>query len=98
MSVPGVSLSEYQRRALGEMGIDLWRPEAAEPVAVADAWGELQQRVAGCRACALAEGRTQAVFGTGDPAATWMIIGEAPGAEEDRRGEPFVGPRRPVAE
>lgn len=47
--------------------------------------------VADCHLCALADGRTQTVFGTGDPGARCMIIGEAPGAEEDRRGEPFVG-------
>ena len=52
---------------------------------------ELKSAVAECRLCALAGGRTQTVFGTGDPGARCMIIGEAPGAEEDRRGEPFVG-------
>lgn len=54
-------------------------------------WDELQARVAGCTLCALHKGRTQAVFGVGDHAARWMIIGEAPGADEDRQGEPFVG-------
>jgi DNA polymerase len=52
---------------------------------------ELAATVAGCRLCPLAEGRTQTVFGVGDAQARCMIIGEAPGAEEDRRGEPFVG-------
>lgn len=52
---------------------------------------ELKAAVAGCRLCALAGGRTQTVFGTGDAHARCMIIGEAPGAEEDARGEPFVG-------
>jgi uracil-DNA glycosylase family 4 len=47
--------------------------------------------VAGCRACRLCETRTQTVFGVGDPDPHWMVIGEAPGAEEDRIGEPFVG-------
>ena len=54
-------------------------------------WTALQQTVAGCQACALATTRTQAVFGVGDPHAEWLFIGEAPGAEEDKRGEPFVG-------
>ena len=54
-------------------------------------WEALQRDVAGCRLCALHEGRTQTVFGVGDANADWMLIGEAPGAEEDRRGEPFVG-------
>ncbi len=55
------------------------------------ALAELEATVAGCQACDLHEGRTQTVFGTGDPRARCMIIGEAPGAEEDARGEPFVG-------
>jgi DNA polymerase len=54
-------------------------------------WEALQARVLACTRCRLAESRTQAVFGVGNRQAAWMIIGEAPGAEEDRRGEPFVG-------
>lgn len=54
-------------------------------------WDALRDAVAGCRACPLHANRTQAVFGIGDPQASLMIIGEAPGAEEDRQGEPFVG-------
>ena len=52
-------------------------------------WQGLQSCVANCEACSLS--RTQTVFGVGDPAAEWLIVGEAPGAEEDKRGEPFVG-------
>lgn len=54
-------------------------------------WNALQQTVSSCQACALHEGRTQTVFGVGDPQARLMVIGEAPGADEDRQGEPFVG-------
>ncbi len=54
-------------------------------------WRELRQEVASCRACSLCETRTQTVFGVGNTRADWMLIGEAPGAEEDARGEPFVG-------
>ncbi|QTR55269.1 uracil-DNA glycosylase [Thiothrix unzii] len=54
-------------------------------------WQDLRAAVQSCTRCALAKTRTQAVFGTGDVQARWMIIGEAPGADEDRRGEPFVG-------
>lgn len=64
------------------------------PCADADAdldWDSLRKRVSQCRACGLHEGRTQAVLGAGDVQADLMIIGEAPGAEEDRQGEPFVG-------
>ena len=54
-------------------------------------WPDLKSTVAGCTACMLCEGRKNTVFGVGDEKADWMIIGEAPGAEEDARGEPFVG-------
>ena len=51
----------------------------------------LRSKVAACTACALHSGRTQTVFGVGNPRADWMFVGEGPGEEEDRRGEPFVG-------
>jgi DNA polymerase len=54
-------------------------------------WDALRAAVAGCRACALSETRRQTVFGTGPQDARWLLIGEAPGAEEDASGEPFVG-------
>jgi uracil-DNA glycosylase len=54
-------------------------------------WPELRARVAACTRCALCNTRTQTVFGVGNQSAEWLIVGEAPGAEEDRQGEPFVG-------
>ncbi|BAO44738.1 uracil-DNA glycosylase [Thiolapillus brandeum] len=54
-------------------------------------WEALEAAVAGCTACELHHGRKHTVFGVGDHNARLMIIGEAPGAEEDRQGEPFVG-------
>ena len=54
-------------------------------------WVQLRERVAACTRCGLAETRTQTVFGVGNQSAAWLIVGEAPGAEEDQRGEPFVG-------
>ncbi len=54
-------------------------------------WEALQQAVAHCHACDLAKTRTHTVFGVGNEAADWMIIGEAPGRDEDLKGEPFVG-------
>ncbi|MFU8895828.1 MAG: uracil-DNA glycosylase [Gammaproteobacteria bacterium] len=54
-------------------------------------WDALEARVSACKACALHSGRTRTVFGVGDRKADWLVVGEAPGAEEDRRGEPFVG-------
>lgn len=54
-------------------------------------WAALKSTVAGCTACPLCKTRTHTVFGVGDEQAEWMMVGEAPGAEEDARGEPFVG-------
>jgi DNA polymerase len=54
-------------------------------------WPELQARVANCKKCELHKTRSQTVFGVGNPDADLLIIGEAPGADEDRQGEPFVG-------
>ncbi|HUA26956.1 MAG TPA: uracil-DNA glycosylase [Steroidobacteraceae bacterium] len=54
-------------------------------------WESLRTEVLQCTRCSLHAGRTQGVVGVGNPQADWMVIGEAPGAEEDRRGEPFVG-------
>lgn len=65
------------------------QPPAA-PLDITD-WGVLRERVAACTACDLCKTRTQTVFGVGNTRAEWLVIGEAPGAEEDRQGEPFVG-------
>ncbi len=98
-----MQLSSNQRRALDVMGITIWRPVADSqgsdelpPSSVpaidnGSEWSSLRDEVAGCVACALSTSRTQTVFGVGNTQADLMIIGEAPGAEEDRQGEPFVG-------
>lgn len=80
--------------------------EAAEPAAAvktaahesttvtqeeAEAWAQLEEEVRNCTKCELYKSRTQAVFGVGNLKADWMIIGEAPGRDEDQQGEPFVG-------
>ncbi len=95
MQARPVSPNPGQRLALAEMGIDVWvsalPATGAAVVPAGTGWQALQTEVSVCRDCALAETRTQTVFGVGDPGADWMLIGEAPGAEEDRRGEPFVG-------
>lgn len=54
-------------------------------------WAELRQAVSACQRCGLHATRRQTVFGAGDVHARWLFIGEAPGADEDRQGEPFVG-------
>jgi len=68
--------------------------DAAVPPLAAEVearWEALRAEVLACRRCPLHATRTQGVFGVGPKRADWLVIGEAPGAEEDRRGEPFVG-------
>jgi uracil-DNA glycosylase len=72
-------------------------PAATPPIAASAGreagvdWPELRARVAACTRCGLSATRTQTVFGVGNLHAEWLIVGEAPGADEDRKGEPFVG-------
>jgi uracil-DNA glycosylase len=65
-------------------------PQDAHREAAYD-WTQLRERVAACTRCGLSATRTQTVFGVGNPTAEWLVVGEAPGAEEDKQGEPFVG-------
>jgi DNA polymerase len=74
------------RRASGETA-----DAAPEPAVEVMDWGSLEQVVRECRRCDLCGTRSQTVFGVGDRGARLMVVGEAPGAEEDRQGEPFVG-------
>ncbi len=88
-----------QLAVLEALGVDRYVPRtrgaavapARQPEPGGDRWDELAEAVRGCRLCGLCESRTQTVFGVGNRAARLMVIGEAPGAEEDRQGEPFVG-------
>ncbi len=69
-----------------------FEPPASAPNSIATMdWLTLRSAVKNCRACALCEERKQSVFGTGHERAHWLIVGEAPGEQEDRQGEPFVG-------
>jgi uracil-DNA glycosylase len=90
--------AQMRHAYLDALGLDSWTPRPnAEPLhaalaaPIAQEWSTLRDRVAACTRCSLCATRTQTVFGAGDPGADWLIIGEAPGAEEDRLGEPFVG-------
>ncbi len=67
--------------------------EPTRPIRTPDGlgWDALREQVAACRACGLCERRTQTVFGVGHRQASWMVVGEAPGEQEDLQGEPFVG-------
>jgi uracil-DNA glycosylase len=78
--VPGTARDDTPASAAQEAG----------SVAALD-WDELGATVAACERCELHVTRTQTVFGVGSRTARWMFIGEAPGADEDRQGEPFVG-------
>ena len=62
----------------------------AQRIAAFD-WAQLEAAVSNCTSCKLCERRTNTVFGVGDRQAEWMLIGEAPGENEDKQGEPFVG-------
>lgn len=65
---------------------------AVEPAPAANLdWTALASQVEACTRCGLHECRTRTVFGVGDRNADWLVVGEAPGADEDRQGEPFVG-------
>ncbi|MGH8258908.1 MAG: uracil-DNA glycosylase, partial [Steroidobacteraceae bacterium] len=78
-------------RYLEALGIDAWVSRAVPQRPPDATWDALRTEVDSCTKCALHRTRTRAVFGVGDPRAQWLVVGEAPGAEEDRLGEPFVG-------
>ena len=95
-------MSRSREEVLAEMGLSpVWtlrnRPapvqasQSLEKPAGPSGWIELKQEVPACKACGLHASRTQTVFGVGDEDADWLLVGEAPGAEEDRLGDPFVG-------
>jgi len=95
-------MNAMRDRYLSAMGIPAWRLKHAGEAGVEaevevpalagdDQWQPLEAEVAACTRCVLHATRTQTVFGVGRRDADLMIIGEAPGADEDRQGEPFVG-------
>jgi uracil-DNA glycosylase len=92
-AAPGITAPAPEPVA-GALESPVVRAPDAQPQPVlepATDWGTLRERVAACTACDLCKTRTQTVFGVGNTRAEWLVIGEAPGAEEDRQGEPFVG-------
>ena len=88
-----MGITRWVTRQVGEPLDDEPVSEKSVPTPAAPAldWTALENQVAGCTRCGLHETRTQTVFGTGNRNADWLIIGEAPGADEDKAGEPFVG-------
>ena len=93
VAAPGVALPAVRPNAEGpEISVapDAVSAPKADQVELMG-WESLRQTIFACRACKLCEERKQAVPGVGDENADWLFIGEGPGAEEDARGEPFVG-------
>jgi len=86
-----VVLWEPRTGAAGQPEAETLREDSAEEGPAYLDWEALQQAVVHCTRCQLHKHRTRTVFGVGDQQARWMIVGEAPGADEDRQGEPFVG-------
>lgn len=95
-----MAVDARQLKFLNAMGIAAWELRSRSPAGTetqpaapgtAAELEALRRRVAACTRCPLHLSRTQTVFGVGAPAAQLLVIGEAPGAEEDRQGEPFVG-------
>ncbi len=80
-----------QREVLHALGITPLVRRQLRAVPAGPGWDELEAAVRDCRLCGLCETRTQTVFGVGNREARLMVVGEAPGGEEDRQGEPFVG-------
>ena len=89
-------LSPYRRRICQAMGIPVWMPRGQQPAvtqaaAVTPTWDSLRNQIAACQQCSLHKTRTQTVMGQGDKQARLVVIGEAPGADEDRQGLAFIG-------
>jgi DNA polymerase len=85
-------MSREQQYYLQQMGLTVWKEQQQTADSLpTEGWDKLKQEVAACTQCSLCITRTQTVFGVGNAHAQLMIIGEAPGANEDRLGEPFVG-------
>jgi uracil-DNA glycosylase family 4 len=88
------SISDVQAPVEADVTVDRgaaqMAPQEPQPPGVTT-WESLRAEVLTCTRCSLHTSRTQGVFGVGNRQAQWLVVGEAPGAEEDRRGEPFVG-------
>ncbi len=87
----GEAASSGAETAVAAVAAELAASGSSQPSARTATWSELEAQVTACTRCALHASRSRTVFGVGRRNAALMVIGEAPGAEEDRRGEPFVG-------
>ena len=89
-AAPAPSVTKDAAPELSARTRDIVEPDRATRIATLE-WRDFATDVAACIACGLCKTRRQAVPGVGDPDADWLFVGEAPGAEEDAKGEPFVG-------
>ena len=88
---PAAAVPAAQVVSSGLPAVPAAPPSVPDAAVAAMDWPALRDAVASCRACVLCQHRTQTVFGVGNERAHWMIVGEAPGEQEDLKGEPFVG-------
>ncbi|MEY3289081.1 MAG: hypothetical protein RLZZ419_1323 [Pseudomonadota bacterium] len=86
--IPRASMPDEQALKT-EVVVDNLEPETT--ASSTDNWDDLEAEVAGCTKCALCTTRSQTVFGSGNKQADWMLVGEAPGENEDEQGLPFIG-------
>jgi len=95
--LPAETIAESAPPVVDELTAHKFSARAVTPISVPSTalaglgWPELKQLVHDCTACKLRAGCTQTVFGVGDENADWLFVGEGPGADEDVKGEPFVG-------
>lgn len=88
---PGPGLSDAVDATIVNAAHSAPAENSSETGNIAQVWQSLADEVSRCRLCSLCETRTQTVFGSGNKRADWMLIGEAPGQQEDIQGQPFVG-------
>lgn len=91
LEMMGISRWEPRQFCVNQPTVDYKDCKNEELSATSLNWQDLQKQVAQCQRCALAQGRTQTVFGIGNQQANLLIVGEAPGFHEDNQGKPFVG-------
>lgn len=91
LAIAAALASVAQAAAGSPPELEVEQGQAPRVAPAADSWQRVREEVSGCRRCGLCDSRRQTVFGSGSERARWMLVGEAPGAEEDAKGEPFVG-------
>ncbi len=91
LAAPGASVAGPTPSAVASAVVSSVAPRALPGEVASLDWESLRAAVVGCQACSLCQSRANTVFGVGDKQARWLVVGEAPGEQEDQQGEPFVG-------